>query len=201
MNKNEFLSALRAALSGLPDEGLEERIDFYSESIDDRMEEGLTEEEAVAALGSVDSIASQIISETPLVKIVKKKLSAKRAYKTWEIVLLAVGSPIWLALAISAIAVIVSLYAVLWAMIASVWAVFASLCASALGGIAGGAVLALTGSPMQGIALIGAALSCAGLAIFAFIGCKAATVESAVLTKKICYGIKNILLGKEKHYE
>lgn len=201
MNKNEFLSALRAALSGLPEGDVEERINFYSESIDDRMEEGITEEEAVAALGAVDSIASQIISETPLVKIVKKKLSASRAFKTWEIVLLAVGSPVWLSLGIAAVAVVISLYAVLWSVIASVWAVFVSLCASAFGGIAGGAVLVFMGSTMQGIALIGAALSCAGLAIFAFIGCKAATAGSTVLTKKICYAIKNLLLGKEKRHE
>ena len=75
MNKNEFLSALRAALSGLPEADVKERISFYSESIDDRIEEGRTEQEAVSELGTVEEIAAQIIAETPLVKIVKKKPS------------------------------------------------------------------------------------------------------------------------------
>ena len=49
MNKQEFLSLLRRELSGLPQGDIEERVGFYAEMIDDRMEEGLTEEEAVEA--------------------------------------------------------------------------------------------------------------------------------------------------------
>ena len=56
MNKQEFLDRLRKGLSGLPQAEREERLLFYSEMIDDRMEEGLTEEEAVAALGSLEEI-------------------------------------------------------------------------------------------------------------------------------------------------
>ena len=37
MSKQEFLSRLRQALSGLPEDDVAERIAFYSESIDDRM--------------------------------------------------------------------------------------------------------------------------------------------------------------------
>jgi uncharacterized membrane protein len=49
MGKQEFLTRLGKALSGLPREDIEERLNFYSEMIEDRMEEGLSEEEAVAA--------------------------------------------------------------------------------------------------------------------------------------------------------
>ena len=61
MNKQDFLKELSRALSGLPREDLEERLAFYSEMIDDRMEDGLSEEEAVADIGSIDEAASQII--------------------------------------------------------------------------------------------------------------------------------------------
>ena len=37
MNKEAFLAELRDRLSGLPADGLEERISFYREMIDDRM--------------------------------------------------------------------------------------------------------------------------------------------------------------------
>ena len=48
MRKEEFLTALRAGLTGLLPEGVEKLVEFCSEMIDDRMEDGLTEEEAVA---------------------------------------------------------------------------------------------------------------------------------------------------------
>ena len=53
MRKEEFLTALRAGLTGLSPEGVEKLVEFCSEMIDDRMEDGLTEEEAVAAAGSL----------------------------------------------------------------------------------------------------------------------------------------------------
>ena len=56
MNKQEFLAGLQKGLSGLPQEDVEERLTFYGEMLDDRMEEGLSEEEAVAAAGSVEEI-------------------------------------------------------------------------------------------------------------------------------------------------
>ena len=74
MNKQEFLAELRKRLSGLPQADIEERIVFYSEMIDDRTEEGSTEEEAVSAIGFVDDVVSQIFSETPLTKLVKEKV-------------------------------------------------------------------------------------------------------------------------------
>ena len=61
MTKTEFVLELTSKLSLLPWEEVEDRISFYVEMIDDRMEDGLSEEEAVAAVGSVDEIAAQII--------------------------------------------------------------------------------------------------------------------------------------------
>ena len=46
MLKNEFMEQLRSRLVGLPSQEVEERLGFYSEMIDDRIEDGLTEEEA-----------------------------------------------------------------------------------------------------------------------------------------------------------
>ena len=47
MTKNAFLSELRAALSALPEQEQNERLRFYAEMIDDRMEDGMTEEEMI----------------------------------------------------------------------------------------------------------------------------------------------------------
>ena len=95
MNKQEFLSELRSVLSGLPQDDIEERIAFYGEMIDDRMEEGLTEEEAVAEAGNINEIKTQIVADIPLQKLVKEKVKPKRALRGWEIVLIVLGFPVW----------------------------------------------------------------------------------------------------------
>ena len=66
MNKAEFLAALRERLSGLPEEDFNRSVDYYTEMIDDRVEDGMSEEEAVACLGSMDEIITQMqnIAET-----------------------------------------------------------------------------------------------------------------------------------------
>lgn len=198
MNKQEFIAELRRGLSGLPTREVEERLAFYSEMIDDRMEEGRTEEEAVAEMGSVDAVASQIIADIPFAKIVKEKIKPKRRMKAWEIVLLAVGSPVWLSLAISALAVILSLYVSVWAVIVSLWAVFGSLVACAFAWTMVGIAFAVGGNGIAGLLGTGAGVFGAGLCIFFFFGCKAATAGVLWLTKKIVLSLKKSFLKKEE---
>lgn len=197
MTKQEFLAELRARLSALPVGELEERIAFYSESIDDRIEEGISEEEAVTALGTVDKIAAQILAEIPLAKIVKERVRPKKHLGAWAITLLAVGSPIWLALLIAAFAVLLSVYVSLWSVVVSLWATFGALAGTAFGGVLGGTAFALGGYPTAGLAVLSAGLVCAGLSIFGFYGCRMATKGAAILTKKIAIGIKIAFVGKE----
>ena len=198
MNKQEFLTQLRKGLSGLPQNDIDERIVFYSEMIDDRIEEGLSEEEAVAQVGSVDEIVAQIIAETPFTKIAKERIKPKRQLKTWEIVLLALGSPIWFSLAIAAISVVFSLYVSLWSVVISFWAVFVSLAACSVGVLVDSAILAILGKGLAGVAMFSAGLICGGLSIFTFFGCKAATKGVIILTEKIAVGIKNCFIKKEE---
>ena len=197
MKKLEFLLQLQDRLSCLPQDDLEERVAFYGEMIDDRMEEGLSEEEAVAQIGNVDELVSQILADTPLSKLVKEKIKPKKGLKAWEIVLLAVGSPLWISLLIAAFAVAISLYAVLWVLVICLWAVFASVAACVFGALAGSAVFAANGNTLTGVAMMGAAVFCAGLSIFLFSGCQAATKGTALLTKKIILGIKRCFVKKE----
>ncbi len=198
MTKLKFLLELHDRLSGLPKRDVEERLSFYSEMIEDRMEEGLSEEEAVAAVGSVDEIAEQIIAETPLIKVAKEKIKPKRKLRVWEIVLLVLGSPIWLSLLIAAFAVGLSLYAVLWSVIAVFWSVFGTFVGVSAGGIASGVLFIVLGEISAGMIMIGAGVTFAGLAIFAFFGCLAATKGALWLTKKMALGIKYCFVGKEK---
>ena len=198
MTKHDFIAELRTRLSEFPRQEVEERLDFYGEMIDDRIEDGMTEEEAVSSIGSVDEILSQIADDIPLSKIAKEKIKPKRRLRAWEIVLLGLGAPIWLTLLISAVSVVVSLYVSLWVVIASLWAVFGAVAAVGPTGVVVGTGLLLNGNALPGIALIGAGLACAGVAILLFFGCSAATDGVVWLTKKVAFGIKRIFIKKEE---
>lgn len=198
MTKQEFLARLRKGLSGLPQNDIEERLTFYGELLEDRMEEGLSEEEAVAAIGDAEEIAAQAIADTPFAKIAKERIRPKRRLKAWEIALLALGSPIWLSLGIAAAAVAFALYASLWAVIVSLWAVFAALAACLVACIVTGFRFIAEGSGASGIAAIAAGIVCAGLSIFMFFGCKEATKGVLKLTRKIALGAKNCFIKKEE---
>ena len=201
MTKQEFITELREKLSGLPKEDIEESISFYSEMIDDRIEEGQTEEKAVFDIGSAEKISAQIIADTPFPKIAKERIKPKRRLMAWEIILLVLGSPLWLSLAAAAIVLILAIYVVLWSVIISLWAVFASLLASSVGVLAAGVVFAISGRIIESIAMIGVSFLCAGFTIFLFFGSKAATKGIILLTKKIALGIKRAFVRKEKNNE
>ena len=198
MLKQEFLDRLKEALAGLPEEDIAERLSFYGEMIDDRMEDGLTEEEAVAGIGPVDEIADGIVGDTPIMKIVRERVKPKHRMRAWEKALLVLGSPVWLPLLIAAFACLFSVYVVLWAVILCLWAAEVSLIACAAAGVLGGVIAVFRGKLLYALALIGAGLVCAGLAVIAFRGCLAASRGAVILTKKIGSWIKRLFLRKEK---
>lgn len=198
MNKKEFLDCLRQRLVGLPRKEVEDRLGFYSEMIDDRIDEGLSEKEAVLDIGQVGDIVSQIVEDIPLTKIAKERIKSKRRLKTWEIILLTLGSPIWLSLGITALAVIFSLYVSLWSVVVAIWSVFVSVAVVAPCSVVVGIVYALMGNALTGLIMIGGGIFCSGLAIFAYAGCKAATYGTLQLGKKIAFGIKRSFIRKEE---
>ena len=198
MTKQEFLEQLRKGLSGLPQAELEERLGFYAEMIDDRMEEGLTEEEAVAAIGAVDEIIGQIVDDTPFSTIAKEKFKPKRQMKAWEIVLLILGSPIWVSLLLAAFAVVFALYVVVWSLVISLWAVFAAFAVCTPVSLAVGIVALLRGNGVAGSALLGAGFLLAGFSILLFFGCRAAAKGALRLTGKVSAELKRRLIRKEE---
>jgi DUF4097 and DUF4098 domain-containing protein YvlB len=65
MNKIEFLEQLEARLRGINVVDRVRSLDYFSEMIDDCIENGMSEDEAVASLGSIDEIAVRITQEAP----------------------------------------------------------------------------------------------------------------------------------------
>ena len=101
MTKKEFINDLRQRLSGLPKDDLESRLSFYEESINDRMDDGKSEEEAIKELGTIDEIVTQVAGETSLVTLVKEKAKPKRKLSGAEIALIAIGFPLWFPLVLT----------------------------------------------------------------------------------------------------
>lgn len=196
MKKSEFLYRLDGLLTTLPSDDAKRSLDYYAEMIDERIESGMSEEGAVAELGTPEDIAAQILGDTePSERTNKKKHKGKLSAIT--VILLILGAPIWVSLLISAFAVIFSLYASLWAVMISLWAAFGTVAASSVGALAVGIGTAFTAHAFTGVALIGASLVLAGLAIFLFCICKAATNGTVLLTKKLASFIKRCFSKKE----
>jgi len=197
MNKLEFIEALRQRLSGLPQREVEERLGFYSEMIDDRMEDGLSEEAAVADMGAVETVADQILADIPLSKIAKETIKPQKKLAGWEIALIIVSFPVWLPLLIAAFAVIISIYAVIWSLIIAFWSIFATFIGCTVAGVVSGILFIVLTHEVSGLAMIGAAFVLAGLSILCFFACKQATLGVVQLTHKIALGIKKLFIKKE----
>ncbi len=170
MTKKEFLSALSRGLSKLPRREREERVSFYREMIDDRIEEGMPEPDAVASVGTVDGIVSQILSERPAVA--KETPQKSGNGRLGVILLLVLGFPIWFPILLSVFITVVSL---IFSLFVTLWAVEISFAAGAVGGVGSFFVLLFTGQVAPAFFTLGAALVFGGLAILLFFGVLAAT--------------------------
>ena len=97
MNKIEFLAAVSAELDGLSPADVREQIGFLSEMIEDRMEEGVAEAEAVAAIGTPGEVAARILADAPFATLTDLPTPPKKR-SVLRTVLLAATSPVWASL-------------------------------------------------------------------------------------------------------
>lgn len=190
MTKSEFLRQLSERLQTLSENDRAEALTYWSEMIDDRMEDGLTEEEAVCAVGTPAEAAAQILGVPSMPKQIEPT-KTKRERKAWEIVLLILGSPIWLSLLIAVAAVILSLYISVWAVVISLWAAAVSVTVSALPLLAYSIITIGSGT---GIALLwlGAALILFGVGLFLL-------TLSLYLSKLLCRLTAHLFRRKKTH--
>ena len=198
MTKREFTDAIAEKLSGLPEDALHRALDFFSEGIDDRMEDGMSEAQAVAAMGSVDEAAEQILLDTPLPRIVRERVRPKRKLRAWEIVLLALGSPVWAPLALAAAVVAAACYGVLWVLLACLYIVDASLAIVGLAGLVGAVFCLVRALSVQAMLSLGFGLMGAGLAVLFFFVCNAAARGTARATRRLALAMRAGFLRRGK---
>lgn len=196
MNKAEFLAALRERLSGLPEEDFNKSIDYYTEMIDDRVEDGMSEEEAVACLGSMDEIITQILSEVSLPKLVKEKVKPKRALAVWEIILIIISAPIWFPIVLSVVTTILSAYLSIWMMVLSLYLLDLSIAISGIAFIGLAIAELLKGAFAVFGALLGFGLVALGVSILLLFTFNLITKGIIYVSKKVLLGIKSLFIRK-----
>jgi len=184
MTKQIFLDGLRAALASLPAPEIEKTLAYYEEMLNDRIEEGMSEEEAVASMEPVEILASRTINDTPIMHKAVRKAQKSGVSTALLIILAIIGFPIWFPLLCTIGAVIFAIIAVLFAVIITLIALVIGL---GFGGIAAviGAFVYVGSTGLSTLFIVGAGLLIIGIAILLFF-------PVMYLIKAIWAGIKAI---------
>ncbi|MEA4895005.1 MAG: DUF1700 domain-containing protein [Oscillospiraceae bacterium] len=160
MTKTEYLKRLKRALRPVVNEERAKSIAYFSEVIDDRMEEGVSEENAVAELEGTEEAAVRIIAEARAQGQLKQKRSA------WEITLIVLGFPLWFPVLLTISLTVLVIYSLIWVIIGALFLASAALAVSGLAGLI--ALFVYSGSS-AGFAIFGMGLAGTGLGVAMFI--------------------------------
>ena len=199
MSRDAFIGELRHRMAGLPQQTVERTVEYYGELIADSVEDGLTEEEAVSRLGSLEEIVASVVKDTPLAQIVQTRVQEgkKKGISGWVILLLVLGAPVWLPVLIAALAVLFALFVALWAVVIALWAVVAAVILTGLAALVAGVVELCRLHLAQGLVLLGGGLVCLGLCALLFLLMKLLTVGTVKLCRWLWVGIKSLFVGKK----
>lgn len=169
MTKQLFLNELSAALHALPRDERYRTLSYYDELIDDRMEDGQSEEEAVASLGDPAEVAKEILGEE------EAPVSTGTGRKVWLILLLVLGFPLWGSLVLAAVLLLLCVYLCLFVPAFVLGVLSLSFLAGAVVGVVGVPFLAfdvglLSGGVGAGLFQLGASVTMLGLAVLCALG-------------------------------
>ena len=165
--------------------------------IEDKIEDGMTEENAVSELETPAEIAKKVLSETSISKLVKAKLKPSRELKGWEIALLVLGAPLWLPLIIAFAAVLLTVYAVIWSVIISLYCIDLSFAVCVLGGTAQGIIFAFGGNVVPSVFYFGASIACFGIAVLLFFAFGRISGALVSASRHLVLKTKSIFIKKE----
>ncbi len=147
MLKQDFLNDLSRQLCHLKPYQIEKAVNYYSGIIDGRMENGMSEEEAVSAFGSVEKAALEFIRSG----YGEEKHRISNKIKSMPTVSRLISSTLL-------VFVCYLLVIAVWVVVSSVLAVVAALFLGGILGILGGAVMCFSSALPVGLCIIGAAL-------------------------------------------
>lgn len=198
MSKADFLRLLERALAQLSEEERQKNLEYYSELLDDMMEEGMTEAEATAKLGSPNQIAQSILQEMPLGKLVSTRMKPKSGWTPLAIVLAVVGSPVWVPLLLATVAIVLAVFVSIWALGFAAVAVVLGLAVA----VVATPIIAIRAATLTlpvGLLLLGAGLVLLGLCVLG--GLMAVELCKLLwqLTVWLAHKIKGLFIRKEEN--
>ena len=196
MTKHEFLAALSRELSGLPAEEIAARVAFFDEMIADRIEEGMDEAAAVAAMGTPKEVAAQIVAEMPLSRLVKARVRARRRLSGGEIALLSLGAPLWLSLLLALFGTLFAVYVSLWSCVFSLWVTAVATVGAGIGMLLAAIPMLFMRRVATALLLLGLGLVALGVSILFALAAKLAAKGLWLLTKAAVKGMKYRCLGR-----
>ncbi len=178
MDKNKFFKELKKELLAINYADSESLIEYYKEIINDLVDSGKCEIDAVAELGSPKEIAQRAMEESggeqvkSAVKADKKQKCFYRdengKFKTMWLVLIIVGSPLWFSIGCGVLGVGIG---VICAIFSLVIALYATVSACALSGIVvfGYGIVGMFENVGFGLMVMGGGLIAFALGIVGFI--------------------------------
>lgn len=197
MNKSEYLDSIRSKLTGLPEKDINSAIEYYEEAIEDRIEDGLTEEQAIKAVGTPEEIAEKILMDSSIPKLITAKAKPQRTLKGWEIALIIIGSPLWIIIGACLLIVFLSVILTLfWVMLAIICCVVGIIVGS-LGGIAASIAQLFTGGGASSVAMLGICIMLLGVGVLLVVPVKAALTGLWELIAKFIRWVKRKIIGNK----
>lgn len=189
MTKNEFTRELKGRISHLPKSERRRILTYYYEMISERMEDGMSEAEAIAALGNLDELFSEY-APAP------KEPNRGVRLRGWHIVMLIVGSPLWISLVAALLCIMLAFYIVIWALVICFYAVFAALAACGFAFTMASFIVLFTGGAPYFFMFFGAGAFLSGLAVMWFVVCNFFAKAMAKVTGKTAKGVFRFFFKK-----
>ena len=184
MNRKAFLRELKGRIAALPEAERDQKLAYYAEMIDDRVEAGMAEEEAVAALGTMEEIAAEALQGAPQMRASGRRPGA------WSLLIGALGSPLWVPLVAAGLLLALVGYGLLWVLAAVLYICAAAFAVGGLGALAGMAAALIRANFLQGGLYLGTACLLAGGAILLTLAANAAAVGCVRLGSRGVHRIK-----------
>lgn len=167
MTRDEWVAELRGLLErrGVPASEVADALEYYAEAIDDRVELGLSERQALEEIGSPAQACDAVAETVPVAKRAVAAATATRERKALIGVLLLVSAVFWVPLAFGLLGAVAGVYVTIWAAVLVVWTGVGSLLACGLGAVPLACYSASCGALAEGLFSGGALLALGALGV------------------------------------
>ena len=149
----------------MPASEVADALEYYAEAIDDRVEQGLSEQQALEEIGGPAQACDAVAETVPVAKRAVAAATATRERKALIGVLLLVSAVFWVPLAFGLLGPAAGVYATIWAAVLVVWTGIGSLLACGLGAVPLACYSASCGALAEGLFSGGGLLALGALGV------------------------------------